>query len=302
MEYAKKNLYKQPHVFRCVHDVHRRFQSELSPFYILNQKKCFPDGCVYFQWKCRLLAKHKMCFRGFSQVGKKCFNCRYFYEEKEHQYPELMENGWDRSSFLEAFEEFEEWVQELKAKRVPCEGTVAAVIPELSLKHQGGKQQLLAYGFLIRFNEGFINNCLFEDPFYLSISSQTQNQLLIRKDDVIEFEANLNIDRGRFKFNRSGKFQFYQRGEEKALRSTDVLAALRTYTIQENQPEKCLRCQHGILVDRESATPGPSRATICLQGIADYRYCAVNVNTENPNGHESCINAQWGNKKCYHVL
>ena len=213
-----------------------------------------------------------------------------------------MENGWDRSSFLEAFEEFEEWVQELMAKRVPCESTVSAVIPELSLKYQGGKQQLRAYGFLIRFDEGFINNCLFEDPFYLSISSQTQNQLLIRKDDVIEFEANLNIDRGRFKFNRSGKFQFYQRGEEKALRNADVLAALKTYTIQENKPEKCLRCQHGILVDRESATPGPSRATICLQGIADYRYCTVNVNTEDPNSHESCINTQWGNKNCHHVL
>jgi hypothetical protein len=302
MEYAKKNLYKQPHVFRCVHDVHRRFQSELSPFYILHQKKCFPDGCVYFQWKCRLLAKHKKCFRGFSQVGKKCFNCRYFYEEKEHQYPELMENGKDRASFMEAFEEFEEWVQELKAKRVPCEGTVSAVIPDLSLKQQRKTRQLLAHGFLIRFNEGFIDNTFFEDPFYLSISHQTQNQLLIRKDDSIEFEANLTIDRGRFKFNRSGRFQFYQRGEEKPLRNTDVVAALKTYTIQENQPEKCRRCQYGVLVDRESAKPGPTRAIICLQGIADYRYCTINIHTEDPNDHESCINTLWGNKKCHHVL
>ena len=297
-----RNLYKLPHVFRCVHDVHRHFKSELSPFYILTEKKCYPDGCVYFHWKCRLLAKHKKCFRGFSHVGQKCANCSYYYEEKQHHYPEIILSGDEQSSFLEEFAEFEEWISELKSKRIPCEGIIANVIPDLSLKRQGKIQRLRANGFLIRFDEGFIDNRFFADPFYLSVSAMTQNELLLRKGDSLEFQAALTIDRGRFKFTSSGRFYFDRRGEERALRKTDVMVALKTYTIQEGQPGKCRQCDSGVLVDLLSAKTGPSRVIVCLQGIADFQYCIESVNTSKSNDQDSCINPGWGRTNCHHVL
>ena len=302
MQNTKKNLYKQHHTFRCVHDVHRHFQSEMSPFYILSEKQCFPDGCVYFHWKCRLLAKKKSCFRGFSHVGKKCFNCKYFYEEKRHQYPELITQKEEHVPFIEQFLEFEEWIDELQSKRVACEGTVSGITPDLSLKQQGNRQSVSAHGFLIRFEEGFIDNQHFEDPFFLSISAISQNKLLFRKGDNIEFEANLIIDRGRLKFIKSGRFQFYERGDEKTLRKHDVIVALQTYSIQENQPAKCMVCTYGMLVDMENSTSGPSRATVCLQGIADYQYCTIDVKTGDSDNGDSCINSTWKGKKCHHVL
>lgn len=302
MQNAKKNLYKQSHVFRCVHDAHRHFKSEMSPFYILSEKQCFPDGCVYFYWKCRLLAKKKTCFRGFSHVGNKCFNCKYFYEDKQHQYPELIAGNENNSSFLDAFSDFEEWINNLQSKRVACEGKVAGISPDLSLKQQGNHRQISAHGFLVRFEEGFIDDMLFEDSFYLSLSAISQNKLLLRKGDNLEFEASLIIDRGRFKFIKSGRFQFYERGDEKPLRKNDVLVDLQTYTIQENQPGKCMDCTYGLLVDVDNHKNGPSRATVCLQGIADYRYCTVAVRTSDSDDSDSCINTSWGKNNCHHVL
>ena len=115
----RKNIYKLPGVFRCNHESHRHFNSELSPYYILSEKNCYPDGCVYFKWKCRLLSKQKICFRGFSYVGKKCSNCRYFYEEKQHFSPQYIYSEKKSSRFVEEFEAFEQWVSDAQKKTRP---------------------------------------------------------------------------------------------------------------------------------------------------------------------------------------
>ena len=296
------NLYKKAHVFRCVHDAHRNFKAEMSPFYILQEKKCYPDGCVYFNWKCRLLAKQKTCFRGFSHVGKECSNCKYFYEEKRHQFPEFIENGETAADFMNDYIAFEEGVAELKIKRVICEGSVAGVTPGLTLQQQGNHYHLMSHGFLVRFDEGYIDNCLFIDPFYLSLSSMTQNKLLLRGGDNLEFLAQLIIDRGRFKFIKAGRFQFFERGSGKPMRNSDVQVGLKTYTIQENQPSKCMGCADGVLVDINRLKRGPSRATVCLQGIVDYRYCISATTLPKAGPIETCVNTQWGKHNCHLVL
>jgi hypothetical protein len=130
----------------------------------------------------------------------------------------------------------------------------------------------------------------------------SQNKLQLREGDELEFDAGLLIDRGRFKFIRPGRFQFYRRGEGRALRRNDVLVALKTYSIQENQPLKCMRCAYGQLVDAETCKNGPSRAMVCLQGIADYRYCTISVESSENNGGDSCLNTGWGKNSCNHVL
>jgi len=299
---AKQNLYKLSGVFRCTHDIHRHFKSELSPFYILTVKNCYPDGCVYFNWKCRLLAKQKTCFRGFSYVGRKCFNCRYFYEEKQHHFPEYIGSKDEFHSFNERFEEFEVWIQDLMTRRVAVEGNIANVVPALSMHQERSHYHLNANGFLVRFDEGYIDNCLFSDNFYLSISPLTQNKMLFRKGDSLEFEASLSIDRGRFKFTKPGRFQFFERGSDKPIRKADVLVASKTFTVQEKQPVKCLRCEHGVLVDFLSSQNGPSRCVICLKGIVDNNICTINCDTSDSLNDETCINIEWKGKSCHHVL
>jgi hypothetical protein len=301
MQIIRKNLYKQTDVFKCVHDVHLHFKAQMSPYYILMEKKCYPHGCVYFRWKCKLLAKQHKCFRNFSKVGKQCSNCRYFYEEKIHQYPEFVEQKIKSDEFLENFYEFNEWVQHLKKERVVCEGTVHEVKADFVLKKDGNQYRLFLRGYLVSFQEGYIDNQFFEDKFYLTISSRTQKQLLFRQDDVIEFKAGLRIDRGRFKFFKSGSFYFQQRGMPEAIPKQDPLAQLN-YSIYIDQPAQCLNCRHGLLVDIETQDPGPRRTVICLQGIADYKNCPIRI-LENLHDHtDRCANTTWNEVQCQHLL
>lgn len=301
MQIVRKNLYKQSEVFRCVHDVHLHFKSEMSPFHILMEKKCFPHGCIYFQWKCKLLAKQSRCFRNFTQVGKKCFNCRYFYEEKIHQYPEFLHQQVTPSEYLENFDDFNEWVQHLKARRPICEGKVSEVRPDFILKKHLNNYHLVLKGYLVRFQEGYIDNQFFQDKFYLSISTLTQNKLLIRKDDIVEFEAKLILDRGRFKFVKSGNFYFTQRGDPAFILKYDVIAQ-KTFTMHPEQPGKCLNCQHGMLVDIENRDPGPKRTVLCLQGIQEPKDCPIPALCKISNPNDRCANITWNDMKCEYLL
>ena len=157
-------------------------------------------------------------------------------------------------------------------------------------------------GFLIRLTDGYIDNQLFSDAFYLSISALSQNKLSFRTGDLVEFEANLTIDRGRFKFLKSGRFQFYQRGSEKPITKADMLVSLKAYSLQENQPAKCIQCSNSLLVDIKDVHTGPSRTLVCLQGVSDYHTCFQQIHVKEISEENRCINFEWGKKHCHHVL
>jgi len=235
-------------------------------------------------------------------VGKKCFNCKHFYEEKQHYFPQYIYTKKDSSQFTEEFEAFQAWIDRIKHQRVLCEGTVAAVLPDLKVKKTNLGDQFHLHGFLIRFNDGFIDNLCFSDAFYLSVSTLSQNKLAFRISDQVEFEANLTVDRGRFRFVKPGRFQFYQRGSEKPLSRADILVSLKTYSLQKGQPVKCLRCDYGILADIESAPWGPSRVLVCQQGVQDHISCVQQMLVNKDPDENNCVNPDWGKKNCHHVL
>jgi hypothetical protein len=299
MTETRYNLYKKRQAFRCVHDVHEHFKAEMSPFHILVQKQCYPHGCIYFKWKCRLLAKRKKCFRNFENVGRECFNCRYFYEEKIHQYPEFMDGAEEFSSFSESFREFEEWVGDLRSRRVAVEGTVNFVSPELTVVNTSAAPGIRFTGFLVRFQRGYIDNVPFEDPFFLRISAITQQQLKIRRDDEMDFMARLEIDRGRFRFIKSGNFNFYQRGTSEIPDRSWVLDRIGKSRIHSVQNAKCLSCRYGNLADIQNAGPGPSRALVCFMGIADAETCERQEIIDRDDTSESCANPKWQGKGCH---
>jgi hypothetical protein len=302
MIHTIENLYKKPDIFHCVHDVHRHFKSDVSPYHVLKEKKCYPDGCIYFQWKCKQLAKLNKCFRNFTQTGRECFNCKYFFEEKIHQYPEINLNNEQATLFFEQFEQFEDRIGTLKHKRVPCEGTVNSIKPKIVLYKNHNRFTPALKGFLVRFNEGFIDNRHFIDPFFLSISAMTQNKLQIRNEDSIEFVANLHIDKGRFIFVKSGNFHFFNRGNGKPFRKSEALLALNNFTIQGGQPKKCLICEYGILADIVSDSPGPQRTVVCLQGVNDYNFCPYPVEHCKHEIIDKCIQIQTKSVSCHQPL
>ena len=298
----RKNYFKTQNVFQCVHDVHKNFKSAMSPHHVLIEKNCFPDGCIYFQWKCRLLAKQKKCFRNFERVGKKCFNCKYFYEEKIHQYPEVLLSQENFSVFCENFDDFIDWLNDLQKRRVLAEGKIHSIKPELTIAYSRYRSMINLRGFLVKFSSGYLDNQFFDDSFYLSISWLTQNKLKLRKNDNLEFEANLSLDRGRLKLFKSGKFHFVERGNGHPPNRSHLLVALNTASVQKGQPEKCLRCSKGILSDIIDSTTSPQRGMVCLLGMPDHRLCNYIERDEFPENSDTCANPKWKSLSCNHTL
>jgi len=294
-------MFKQNNIFVCKHDTHKHFSSKISVYHILEEKKCFPDGCVYFKWKCKVLAKKKKCHRNFSTVGKHCFSCKYFYEEKIHQFPELVVEGKNKQDFFNDYNEYCDWISSIENKQVFCEGTVQSVVPDFLINKKNGKPGLGLKGFLIIFQEGFIDNQHFEDTFYLHVDTMYQNKLRLRENDEIEFKAIVKEIDGKIELFSPRCFNFYLRGNSKPLLRSDLIVSLKTATTFNVQHEKCKKCGFSVIPKIQNNTSGKNRILICCKGIQEPENCIENINRSNLYS-DSCDNDKSNNVSCSRTL
>ena len=101
-----RNPYKRLDIFRCKYYNHAKFDYKVSAYHVLRVKNCYPQGCLYFKWHCKLLNKGQSCIKGFQHVGKKCFGCKHYYDEKVNNQPELLISEEEYHFFLDELEEF----------------------------------------------------------------------------------------------------------------------------------------------------------------------------------------------------
>jgi hypothetical protein len=296
-----RNLYKQNNIFICKHDTHQHFSSKMSVYHILEDKKCYPYGCVYFKWKCKTLAKKKKCHRNFTTVGRHCFSCKYFYEEKIHQFPQLLVNQNEQKHFFEEYDEFCDWIASVENKQVFCEGTIHSVVPDFLINKNNGKLGLGLKGFLIIFKEGFINNQHFEDTFYLHLDSMHQNKVRLKEDDEIEFKAILKEKDGRIELVAPKQFNFFLRGKSKPLLRSDLLVSLNTATTFNKQPEKCKKCNFSVIPKFQNNSTGSNRVLICSKGIQEPDICLENIERKDLYSH-SCENDKSNDVTCSRTL
>lgn len=273
-----KNLYKNLDIFCCVHEAHSRFKYSVSVYHILRRKNCFPDGCFYFRWKCKLLSKQKVCHRGFRHVGKKCAGCKYFYEEKVHNVPELKIAPEAYKSFLSDLDEFEDWLNMHRLREISFEGRVDGVKP-LFVKKQFPKASYNSFkGYLVSFREIFLGNRRLEDFIYLVLSSRYYRDLKVGRGSKLEGRGTLMVDDGRIVIRKPRGIEVLERGDAPVWTDSAVNVARKTATEFPLQPEGCVRCPFGALVDVEKnghSRGGRRKELICLKGMADYRNCHV---------------------------
>jgi hypothetical protein len=293
-----RNLYKQKNIFVCKHDTHQHFSSKMSVYHILEERNCYPNGCVYFKWKCKTLSKKKKCHRNFTSVGKHCFSCKHFYEEKIHQFPELKVN---KSIFFEQYSEFCDWIGSIKNKRVFCEGIVNSVLPDFVINKNNEKLKLGVKGFLISFKEGFIENQHIEDSFYMHVDSMQQNKVRLRENDEIECKAILKVVDGRLELFYPKNIDFYLRGKSKPLLKSDLLVSLNTATIFYIQYDKCKRCRFSIIPRIQNNQSGNKRILICSKGIKEPELCLENLERLDLD-FDDCNNDKSDYKTCYRTL
>ena len=270
------NLYKRHDVFKCIHQSHAHFEHRVSVYHVLKEKKCFPQGCIYFNWKCRILNKGKTCSRKFKHVGRMCFNCKEFYDEKEIFNPELLLSQDDYQSFLKDLEAYEDWLEDVGSKEVEFSGTINSVKPSFRNTNNQKKNQLSFDGFLINFNGGFINLDYFDDFVYAKVSSRMQQRFKFCKGDKLTFYARIKEQRGRIVLFRLNRIEIEEKADSEIWTESKAQLANRTGTIISRQYEKCLSCDKGTLIDT-SADPRRQRMLLCLEGIKDPHHCIYTI-------------------------
>ncbi len=273
-----KNPYKRLNIFKCVHDVHRSFQSRMSVHHIQNVKGCFPEGCFHFLWNCKLIKQGKACYRGYNYIGKNCHGCRYYYEEKVHNHPEVLLSGEAYREFEAELNRFEDWLEEHLDRESEIHGVVDGVKPLFRKRVYAKGNGFSFSGFLLIFRELYIGRELMEDPVYVRLSPKTYASLKFGRGDKLTARATLTLDRGRLVFKRLRKIDIETRGEPPLWSESKALVARESAVHLPTQPEGCIHCPHGALVDVEDLRQPETRRyrqLYCLQGVKDYRICPV---------------------------
>ena len=274
-----RNHYKRLDIFRCTHESHQDFGNVVSVYHVLKEKGCYPNGCVYFKWKCRKLDHKLPCPKSYEHVGKKCVSCTEYYDEKIVKHPKLLLSEEDYQLFLKDLHQFEMWLHAKKGREVNGAGVIKAVKPRFILNRQYDRTRLSFKGFLVCFQEGFIDITHLQDPFYALLSPSQQSRLRLSKGDRLEFRGTLRLDRGRIILHRVRGIEIEEKGESKAWTVVEARQALYASKMYDCQYEKCIQCPYGSLVDIQESTfsvNGPKkRKLLCLKGVSNPEYCIV---------------------------
>ena len=270
------NLHKRHDVFKCIHQSHTHFEHRVSVYHVIKEKKCYPEGCIYFNWKCRLLNKGTTCPKKFKHVGRNCFNCKEFYDEKEIFKPELLLDKDDYQKFQRELIGYEDWLDELKDKEVEFAGTINSVKPSFRNKEYHRKNQLSFDGFLINFKGGFINLDYFDDFVYAKVSSRMQHRYKFCMGDKLNFYARIRELRGRILLFKLHRIDIEEKADNEIWTESKAQLANKTGTIIPMQYDKCLNCDKGALVDT-SSDPKKQRMLLCLEGIKDPHHCTYTI-------------------------
>jgi len=274
------NHYKRQDVFKCVQQAHARFENKVSVFHVLKEKGCYPRGCIYFNWRCRKLNKGRSCPRKFKHVGRKCFGCKEFYDEKVMNCPEVILSDEEFSKFMRDLGEFETWLGSLKGTEVNLSGTIYSVKPKMRHVIQGKRGRIELNGFVLIFREAFFDLVKFEDLCYLTISKGLQAKYRFSKGDKVDLYARVSVDRGRVILKRPNRIEIDERGEGETWSWDKALVAARTASPIPYQLEKCFACDRGCLLDtieRTDAGERYKRQLFCLEGIKDPHSCIYDL-------------------------
>jgi len=277
---AIKNQYKRRDVYRCTHESHLHFNSAVSVYHVLKEKKCYPDGCIYFRWKCRKLDKGEPCPRKFKHVGRSCTSCSYFFDEKVLKRPEICLPRDEFLRFEKDLKVFEAWLEKNRGSLVEYSGRINSVKPRYGLKKQGKRHRVFFQGFLLNFCDGSIGNRRFADFVYVPVSSRLQGRFRFAKGDLVSFSGYLTVDRGNVRIRKIRTIEILERKEPCFWTESRARVAQRTGVVMGYQAEKCYACEKGVLLSVESdgsRRRGSRRVMFCLEGVEDPEWCPYSV-------------------------
>ncbi len=274
-----QNEFKRMDVFRCRHQSHEHFEYKVSAFHILDRKECFPGGCVYHRWRCKLFEKGKACIRGYKHIGRLCPGCPHFLEEKVSNAPELRIAAEEYEDWIERYRDFAAWVEKMKNREAQILGVISGIKPRFQRVIYPNQDTLRLRGFQISFSEAFVDMDHLDDDCYAVVSGGFQDRWRLAPGTRMEFRGTLQLNRGRVIFNKLHRVEMAERSEQPAEWSASkALVARAIATGFDWQPAKCLKCQYGVLADVEDRRQPrviERRQLYCLQGVPHPDVCPL---------------------------
>ena len=274
-----QNMYKTPDLFICRHPTHRKFDNKVSPFHILKQKKCYNKGCVEFLWRCNVSVKGKKCPRGYKHVGRNCFSCKYYYDEKICRIPEPLVDDKTLKQFFENLDEYEYWLSTVEGREIAFSGKIASVYPYLRKIIDNGRSSIRMNGFLITFDNGHIGYDLFDDTIYLKTSVSFLIKWQPAPVDDIELRAVIKNDRGRIVLIKPRHIEIMRHGGQPVIDYSKALVGRATGKTVKDDISLCRNCPFGSLLDVEQIYPKLNhyRRFYCLRGVEYSKGCMVRL-------------------------
>lgn len=178
--------------------------------------------------------------------------------------------------FWESYRDFEDWLSSNRNRQVEFSGTVNSVKPHFQKLVSSRENSLRLLGFVLGIEEGFIGRTRLDDHLYVNISLRFQERYRIAVGDQLEGAAILTEDRGRIILARPRYLEFDSRSRGESITAQQALVAFKTGKELNSQPEGCLSCRWGVLVDKvqkEKMHLAKRRTLFCLRGVAQPDEC-----------------------------
>ncbi len=271
-----RNPYKRQDLFTCKYPAHVKFEYKVSAYHVLRVKNCYPQGCLYFKWKCQLLNNGKRCIKGFRFVGKKCFGCHHFFDEKINHSPDLMVPEEEYHQFLDELEDFEDWFDSVRGKEINFWGLIRSVKPRITKVIHKNESSMHLEGYLLHFDDAYLNTVHWEDRCYAIVYADQQERYQFAPEDDVEFKCRVELDQGRLIYKKIRNVDFRLKSDRKTWTNSTSLVAKGTATLFNHQELKCLHCDHGVLVDVVDKTGGGwerRRELYCLESFPTPDVC-----------------------------
>lgn len=248
----------------------------VSPWHVLEEKKCWPEGCLSFYYRCSYLLKGRACPRRFHRPGRKCQNCQSLREEKCFYAPRIAVSDDVWKSFRSDLERYRFWLGTVRGRWVSFFAKVEAVKPHIKHIYGDRRSHFLFAGWWVVLTDGFIQRDRFKDRLYLYLPKAKQGRWRIVPGDELEGLALADLYQGRLTLYQARSLEWNRRGEEEPKRENEILLGLRLGSLFDRQEERCFSCMHGVLVNVENSVGQrrlPRRELFCLAGFPDPGAC-----------------------------
>ncbi len=274
------NLFKRQDVFRCYHESHKKFSNVVSVYHVLEKRRCFPQGCLSFYFKCKLLLKGVKCKRGLKTAGIKCQSCKYLMEEKNQYFPKviLKREEWEELKF--EYSKFLFWIKSKEGKTVKFYGKIQDIKPYIRHIYFDKGSKFIINGYFILMEYAYIEEDLFKDKLYIYVPKPKAWKIKKLEGNEVEGLATFNLSGSNIILSNAKNLQSI-RGEKIPFYLNDeILLKIKMGSIFDKFNERCFSCEEGlpVLVENQSNFKNlPKKEIICLQNYLSPSFCLKEI-------------------------